>query len=177
MRGSQREGRFKVDFENKSIEEGIVDDLRSPVGTSVDWYVFNPDILTTHATDVIDDIYDVSNQGSGKGLYWNNPLSVPVIMAQITRGATMMNERGRYIVDTLRCVISVPDLNRLLPTFVSNPNDHTRDRIMVQNEVYVPTRVLPRGRYKDYYAVVTVDFNQCNPEELVNFQQFLANAN
>lgn len=177
MRGNQRQGRFKIDFENKSMEEGMVDDLRSPVGTTVAWYVFDPNNLNSNYSTWVDDIYDVSNQTSGEGVHWNSPITVPVITAQITRGATMMNERGRYIVDTLRTVISVPDLNLLLPTFVANPNDHTRDRIMINNEVYVPTRVLPRGRYKDYYSVVTVDFNQCNPEELVNFQQFLANAN
>lgn len=30
MRGSKVQGRFKIDFENKSMEEGVVDELRDP---------------------------------------------------------------------------------------------------------------------------------------------------
>lgn len=30
MRGSKVQGRFKIDFENKSMEEGMVDELRDP---------------------------------------------------------------------------------------------------------------------------------------------------
>ena len=177
MRGTQVEGRFKIDFENKSMEEGMVDELRNPVGTEVDWYVFNPADLAYNHDTWVDPIYDVSNQESGHGLGWNQPITVPVIMAQQLRGTNVINERGFYTVDTLRLVTAVADLNRLLPTTLTDPNSHIRDRVVFQGEVFIPTRVLPRGRYKNFYSVVTIDLNQCNPEELVNFNQFLGFAN
>jgi hypothetical protein len=55
---------------------------------------------------------------------------------------------------------------------IDNPNFHIKDRVVFQGEVFVPTRVLPRGRYKDRYSVVTIDCNQVNAEELVNDPQF-----
>jgi hypothetical protein len=73
----------------------------------------------------------------------------------------------------LRLVISVADAERLLPDLLTDPNVHIKDRIVFQNEVFVPTRVLPRGRYANNYAVVTIDCNQVNSEELVNDPQFL----
>lgn len=173
MRGTKVQGRFKIPYENTSIDEGIVDELRDPVGTEVDWYVWSEQALEDNYADWVDPIYDVSNETSGKGIRWNPPFKMPVIMAQFLRGTNVMNERGLYVVDTLRMVIAVDDLQRLLPDLEINPNSHIQDRIVAGGEVFVPTRVLPRGRYKDYYAVVTVDCNLVNAEELVNFQQFL----
>ena len=88
-----------------------------------------------------------------------------------------MNERGFYVTDTLRLVIAVDDLNRLLPDVVINPTQHIKDRIIFRNLVFVPTRVLPRGLYKERYSVVTIDCNQVNAEELVNDPQFQAYSN
>lgn len=173
---SDVQGRFKIPYENMSIDDGIVSELRSPVGTSVRWYIWNETALQSNLTTWVDPIYDVSNQTSGQGLVWNSPMELPVIMAQQLRGTNVMNERGMYIVDTLRLVIAIEDLQRMFPDVEFNPNEHIQDRIVFQNEVFVPTRVLPRGRYKDYYAVVTLDCNQVNAEELVNFQQFLQYA-
>ena len=177
MRGTKVQGRFKIDFENKSINEGVVDELRDPVGTAVDWWTWDETALQTNYTDWVDDIYDTSNQEYGKGRRWNEPIEVPVIMAQALRGTNIMNERGFYVVDTLRLVVSVDDLSRKIPTVVDNPNIHIKDRIVFANEVFVPTRVLPRGRYQNYYAVVTIDCNLVNSEELVNDPQFQQYAN
>jgi hypothetical protein len=177
MRGSKVQGRFKIDYENLSINEGIVDDLRDPVGTKVDWWVWDQAYLDANPTEVYDDIYDTSSQVDGKGRRWKEPFDMPVIMAQQLRGTNIMNERGFYVVDTLRLVISVADINRLLPAMVGDPSTHIKDRVVFQNEVFVPTRVLPRGRYKDNYAVVTIDCNLVNAEELVNDPQFQAYAN
>ena len=177
MRGTKVQGRFKIDFENKSMEEGMVDELRDPVGSEVEWWVFNPTDLSNNIETWVDPIYDVSSQESGQGVAWNSPLTIPVIMAQQLRGTNIMNERGFYTTDTLRLVTSVADMNRLLPSAVSEPNGHIRDRVVFQGEVFIPTRVLPRGRYANFYSVVTIDLNQCNPEELVNFKQFQEYAN
>jgi hypothetical protein len=174
MRGSKVQGRFKIDFEHLSINEGIVDELRDPVGSIVNWYMWDAQFFANHPDEVVDDVYDVSSQQLGMGRKWKNPFEVPVIMAQQLRGTNIMNERGFYTVDTLRLVIAVDDVTRLLPAMLDNPNVHIKDRVVFQGEVFVPTRVLPRGRYANNYAVVTIDCNQLNTEELVNDPQFQA---
>lgn len=142
------------------------------MGSVVDWWVWDSAYLDAHPTDVVDDIYDTSNQGVGKGRKWKDSFELPVIMAQLIRSTNVLNERGFYVSDTLRLVIAVGDIERLLPAMLDDPSSHIRDRVVFQNEVFVPTRVLPRGRYLDNYAVITVDFNQVNAEELVNDSQF-----
>ena len=37
MRGSKVQGRFKIGFETLSMDEGMIDELRDPVGTIVNW--------------------------------------------------------------------------------------------------------------------------------------------
>ena len=172
MRGNQVQGRFKVEFEHKSIDEGIVDELRDPVGTTVAWWTWDPDALAADYDNWVDPIYDVSNQEDGKGRIWNDPFDMPVVMAQQLRGTNVMNERGYYVTDTLRLVMAVTDVQRLIPAMLTDPNAHIKDRIVFQDGVFVPTRVLPRGRYKNNYAVITVDCNMVNAEELVNDPQF-----
>ena len=159
------------------MEQGIVAELGNPVGTEVDWWVFDSAGLVTNSATWVDPIYDVSDQTVGQGIAWLQPVKLPVIMAQQLRGTNIMNERGRYIVDTLRLVVSVAEAKLFLPTLIDDPNIHIKDRVVFQDEVFIPTRVLPRGRYKNYYSVVTIDMNQCNPEELVNFKQFQDYAN
>lgn len=177
MRGNKVQGRFKIDFESASMDEGIVDELRDPVGTSVDWWLWDADALAADYENWVDPVYDVSNEGEGKGRRWVEPFKMPVIMAQQLRGTNVMNERGFYTTDTLRLVIAVDDVNRLLPAMIDNPNTHIKDRVVFQGEVFVPTRVLPRGRYKERYSVVTIDCNQVNAEELVNDPQFQSYTN
>ena len=172
MRGTKVQGRFKIDFENKSMEEGMVDELRDPVGSEVDWWVWDAAALAADYNTWVDPIYDVSNQTPGQGRRWKDPIKLPVIMAQLLRSTNIMNERGYYVVDTLRLVVSVADVNRLLPALLTDPNQQIKDRVVFQDEVFVPTRVLPRGRYANFYSVVTIDLNQLNPEELVNDPQF-----
>ena len=83
-----------------------------------------------------------------------------------------MNQRGFYVTDTLRLVINIGDAQRLLPSLITDSNTHIKDRIIFRGEVFVPTRVLPRGSFGYNYAVLTVDCNQVNPDELVNDPQF-----
>ena len=172
MRGNKVQGRFKIDFENKSMEEGVTDELRDPVGSIVSWYQWDEQALQDDYENWVDPIYDVSNEGEGLGLAWKDPIEVPVIMAQQIRGTNVMNERGLYTTDTLRLVIGVNDVNRLIPDVLTNPNLHIQDRIVFQDTVFVPTRVLPRGSFGYRWAVITIDCNQMNPEELVNDPQF-----
>lgn len=161
-----------MDYESKSMYESISEDLGGTVGVEVDWFRWQDYYLENNYTDVVDDIYDVSNSAPGKGKRWMLPFKMPVVMAQFIRGTNVMNERGFYVADTLRLVMNVGDVQRFMPDMITDANKHIKDRILYRGEVFVPTRVLPRGSFGYRWAVVTVDCNQVNPEELVNDPQF-----
>ena len=109
------------------------------------------------------------------------PFKMPVVMAQLIRSTNVMNERGYYVTDTLRIVINAGDAKRMLPSLAGdNPGQHIKDRILYRNQVFTPTRVMPRGHFGYKWAVVTIDCNEVNPEELVNdpqFQRYALNPN
>ena len=65
---SRVEGRFKIPYENQSMEQGIVAELGNPVGTEVDWWVFDSAGLVTNSATWVDPIYDVSDQTVGLSL-------------------------------------------------------------------------------------------------------------
>lgn len=172
MRSSDIQGRFSIDYEAKSLYEGIAEDLGGTVGTEVSWYRWQDQYLIDNYTDIVDDIYDVSSYTSTKGRRWMLPFNFPVVMAQLIRSTNVMNERGFYVTDTLRLVINVGEVQRLLPSILSSPSNHIKDRIIYRDEVFVPSRVLPRGAFGSRFSVVTIDCNQMNAEELVNDPQF-----
>lgn len=176
MRSSDVQGRFNIDYEAKSLYEGMAEDLGGTVGTEVDWWQWSQSYLTDNYTSVVDDIYDVSSSVVGGGRQWSTAKKIPVVMAQLVRSTNVMNERGFYVTDTLRLVINIDTLIEYLPDVVDNPSAHIRDRIVYRGEVFVPTRVLPRGAFGTRYAVATIDCNQVNPEELVNDPQFQSYA-
>lgn len=172
MRGLKLQGRFSIDYESKSMKEGISEDLGKPVGQKVDWFRWQEYYLTENYENIVDDIYDVSSSVASAGRRWMLPFKMPVVMAQVIRGTNVMNERGFYVTDTLRLVVNVGEVERLLPSLLTESNAHIKDRIVYRGGVYVPTRVLPRGAYEYEWAVVTIDCNQVNSEELVNDPQF-----
>jgi hypothetical protein len=176
MRGAKLQGRFNMDYESKSMYESISEDLGGTVGVEVDWFRWEDYYLNDNYTDVVDPIYDTSNSTVGKGRRWMLPFKFPVVMAQFVRGTNVMNERGFYVTDTLRLVINVGDAERLLPGLITDSNTHIKDRVVYRGEVWVPTRVLPRGSFGYRWSVITIDLNQLNPEELVNDPQFQAYA-
>jgi hypothetical protein len=159
--------------------EGVTEDLVRPVGQTVDWFLWDPAYFTANYSLIVDDIYDVSSstfvEGDATpdyGRKWRDSFQLPVAMGQLIRSSNVMNERGFYVTDTLRLVVNVGEILEYLPALLDNPSSHIRDRIVYKNQVFVPTRVLPRGIYANNYAVVTIDCNQVNPEELVNDPQF-----
>ena len=156
--------------------EGITEDLGGTVGTEVDWWQWSDSYLEANYTDIVDDVYDVSSSVIGKGRIWQSPIKVPVVMAQLIRSTNVMNERGFYVSDTLRLVINIDTIVEYVPDVLANPSNHIKDRIIYRGEVFVPTRVLPRGAFGFRYAVATIDCNQMNSEELVNDPQFQAYA-
>lgn len=173
MRGGGADnGRFPIDYEAKSMYEGIGEELGATVGTQVDWFRWKDYYLDDHYRTIVDDIYDVSSSTVGEGKRWMLPFKLPVVMAQLIRSTNIMNERGYYVTDTLRIVVNAGDIQSLMPEMLVDPSHHIKDRILFQGEVFVPTRVLPRGRFANNYSVVTIDCNQVNAEELVNDPQF-----
>jgi hypothetical protein len=176
MRGAKIQGRFNMDYESKSMYESISEDLGGTVGVDVDWFRWEDYYLDENYEDIVDPIYDTSSQTVGKGRRWRLPFKMPVVMAQLVRGTNVMNERGFYVADTLRLVINVGDAQRMLPDLLVDSNRHIKDRVIYRGQVFVPTRVLPRGAFGYRWAVITIDCNQMNPEELVNDPQFQAYA-
>jgi hypothetical protein len=177
MRGgneaADRHTRFGLDYETKSMYEGIAEDLGGTIGVTVDWFRWNNAYFTENVTEIVDDIYDVGSSTEGEGRRWVAPIKMPAVMAQLIRSTNTMNERGFYVTDTLRLVINGGDAIRLLPSLVGDdPNQHIRDRLIYRGQVFTPTRVLPRGSFGYRWTVVTVDCNEVNPEELVNDPQF-----
>ena len=170
--GTDRNSRFGMDYESKSMYEGMAEEIGGTVGQEVDWFRWQDYYLEGNFNTVVDDIYDVSSSVAGQGRRWMLPFKMPSLMAQFVRGTNVMNERGFYVTDTLRLVLNVGDVQRLLPSLITDSNNHIKDRILYRGEVFVPTRVLPRGSFGYRWSVVTVDCNQVNSEELVNDPQF-----
>jgi len=170
--GTDRNSRFDMTYEAKSMYEGIAEELGGTVGQEVDWFRWQEYYLEENYTDIVDEIYDVSSSVVGQGRRWMLPFKMPTLMAQVVRGTNVMNERGFYVTDTLRLVVNVGDVERLLPSLLTESSNHIKDRILYRNQVWVPTRVLPRGSFGYRWTVVTIDLNQVNSEELVNDPQF-----
>jgi hypothetical protein len=176
MRGSRLQGRFDVDgYESLSIYEGMREELAHTVGTIVDWWVWNTAYIESNYSDVVDDIYDVSIAApEGNGRRWKEPIQVEVIAAQFVTGSNVMNTRGFYTTDTLRLTVGADEMRDRFPGFLEtdDPSNHIRDHIVFKGQVYRPTVVMPRGHFAQKWAVVTIQCNQVNPEELVNDPQF-----
>jgi hypothetical protein len=174
MRGFDAQGRFSVDYEMLSMQSGMTEDLANKVGQKVNWFRWGDWYLKENFDQITDDIYDVSSTENGEGRRWQLPFKLPVIMAAITRGGNQMNERGFYVVDTLRLVINSGDAERLVPNILKDePNEFIKDRIEYRGQIFSPIRVNPRGAVGYNWAVVTVDCTEVNSEELVNDPQFV----
>jgi hypothetical protein len=172
MRGSRLQGRFNLDYESKRIYEGIQEDLQHPVGVEVDWFRWSNEWAAENIETIRDDIYDVSSSVHNEGRRWMLPFNMPCVTAQLVRGSNEMNERGFYIVDTLKIVLNVGDVQRLVPDMLINPDMHIKDRILYRGNVFTPTRVLPRGHFGNYWAVITIECTEVNSDELINDPQF-----
>lgn len=173
MRGHDLEGRFTVDYEVRSMREGMQEDLHNKVGQDVNWFRWQEWYLEENYGTIADDIYDVSSAESGEGRRWMLPFKLPVLMAQVIRGGNQMNERGFYVVDNMRLVVNAQEAEKFLPGITRDePNDFIRDRIVYRGQVFTPTRVNPQGALGYDFAVIAIDCTEVNKEELVNDPQF-----
>lgn len=164
MRAYTPGGRFDTDFETNYILEGMNSDLQRPVGTTAQWYVYDP------ANTVIDDVYDVGDIQGGR--MWRGPYEIPVIRAVITQGRVDQNQRGYYSPDTLHLTLHAEDIEKVQPGVVANPDLQNRGRIVWKNQVYRPIKVQERGILSERYTLLLVDLVQVMPEEMVNDPQF-----
>jgi len=177
MRGERHQGKFDIDHETESMYEGMKEDLQNTVGFEVDWFRWQTWYLEDNIATVVDDIYDVSSSATGGGRRWMAPFKMPALLLQIIRGGSVMNERGFYTTDTLRLVLSSGEVRNRIPEILRNePNQFIKDRIVYRGQVFTPTRINPRGAFSHRWAVVVIDCNEVNSEELVNDPQFLRYA-
>lgn len=172
MRAYTPGGRFDADFETDDILVGIDTDLKNPVGTSADWYVWDP-IATT-----VDPIYDVGEDVSGAigGKRWTGPYTVPVVRAVINQGEAPTSAIGYYNADTLHLTFNIEDVQKVSPNVIGNPDFQNRGRIVWKNQVYRPYGVQQRGIISERYTLLVVDCLQVMPEEMVNDPQFQSYA-
>lgn len=164
MRSNHPGGRFSIESELDRIATGINEDLRRPVGDYCEWWLFDEE-----ATDK-DPIYDVGSTTVGRR--WKKPFDFPFIVAQVFQGETLQNDRGFYNTDLLRLTANMHDVQRLIPTFVSDPDPHLKDRVIYRGKVFRPSRHYLRGQVISRYTVLTIDLVQVMPEEMVNDTQF-----
>ena len=168
VRGTNMPGRFRIDDEIANIRDGMQQDLRMPVGQSVQWWVFNQELTTA------DVVFDVATDKSPDGRYWDRPFTLPCLSAEVIQGETHHDERGFYNVDRLHLTVSFADIQRLLPDLPNNTDIHLKDRVGFRGALYQPFQIWSRGQVADHYTVVSIDALQVKPDEVVNDPQFAA---
>jgi len=174
MRSYTPGGRFDADFESDAISDGITADRTNPVGVLAQWWTFN-------SSYVNDPIYDVEPIGVGR--VWDGPKMVPVVAVSIGEGASVLNERGFYNVDTLHLTFNIDDAFAVAPEIFddrglvkSSIDLVDKYRIVFKNEVYRPNKTQPAGLVANRHTMIVMDCTQLAPDELVNDVQFLAYA-
>lgn len=169
MRAYTPGGRFDSDFETNEILVGVDTDLKNPVGTFAEWWVWDP------IASQVDPIYDVGSLAVGRR--WTGPKRLPVVRAVITQGQVPNSELGYYNADTLHLTLNAEDVERIAPGVITNPDYQNRGRIVWKGQVYRPVVVQQRGIISERFTLIVVDCIQVSPEEMVNDTQFSAYAN
>lgn len=166
-------GRFTTDFETQAISSAITMDLRNPVGTTAQWWLFNS-VLTE-----VDPIYDTGDNlpSFTGGKMWDGPFTVPIVRAVIKQGQTKTSQQGFYNADLLHLTVNSTDMEKLVPGIMNNPDDVGRHRIVWKGEVWRPYQAQQTGVVAEGFVLLSIDCTQVMPEELVNDPQFLSYAN
>jgi len=157
--------RFDARFELANIWDGMDRDLQRDVGQSIPWYVYDA------AATTVDSIYDVGASSGGRK--WKSPVYVPCLGVINLEDDEKVNDRGQYLIDTVRVSIS-PDALRSagLQDVVDRPHEHVNDRVVYEGMVFAIHQVRVRGNLLGGYAVIGVDAYQVKNEELRNDAQF-----
>jgi hypothetical protein len=163
-------GRFSTDWETNEIHDAITKDLTNPVGTVIDWWVWNGS--ATH----VDSIYDVG-AADGTGRQWRNPVQIPTIRAVIKQSQTNLVQEGFYNADRLHLTLDKDVLMSLIPDLLDNPDPLLRDRVVWKGEVFRPFQDQLLAIIQERFAIISFELQQIMPEEMVNDPQFQAYAN
>ena len=153
MRAHTPGGRFDSDFETDDILLGVDTDLKHPVGTKCDWYVWDPAHL------VVDPIYDVGQDVSAElgGRMWKGPYNLPVVRAVWKQGQVKTSSVGYYNSDTLHLTLNAEDVEAISPGVIGNPDLQNRGRIVWKGQVYRPFGVQQRGIVSERYTLIVVE--------------------
>jgi hypothetical protein len=172
MRAHSPGGRFDADFETNAILKAVDTDLKHPVGTVAEWYIWDP----THTA--VDPIYDVGQDISGAtgGRTWRGPFVLPVVRAVIKQGQVKNSAVGYWNSDELHLTLNIEDVEKVSPGVIANPDYQNRGRIIWKNQVYRPYGVQERGIIAERFTILSVECIQVMPEEMVNDPQFLEYA-
>ena len=165
MRAYTPGGRFDSDFETNDLLVGVDTDLKNPVGTFADWWIWDP------VASGVDPIYDVASLDVGR--IWRGPFRLPVVRAVIQQGSVPNSQAGYYNVDNLHLTLNAEDVNKIAPGVIANPDYQNRGRIVWKGEVFRPTFVQQRGIISERFTLIVVDCQQVSYEELINDPQFL----
>jgi len=172
MRAHMPGGRFDADYETTALLKGVDADLKFPVGTKCDWYIWNP---TGTVTDPIYDVgQDLTNVYGGK--VWTGPYKLPVVRAVIKQGSIKNSQAGYYGTDSLHLTLNAEDVERVASGVIGNPDLQARGRIIWKGQVYRPYFVQQAGIVAERYTLLIVECMQVMPDEMVNDPQFAAYA-
>ena len=172
MRAHKPGGRFDADFETNSVLAGVDADLKRPVGTQAEWYIWDPTKL------VKDPIYDVGQDVSNElgGRAWRGPFVLPVVRAVIKQVQVKQSAVGYWNSDELHLTLNIEDVEKISPGVIANPDYQNRGRIIWKNQVYRPYGVQERGIIAERFTILSVECIQVMPDEMVNDPQFLEYA-
>jgi hypothetical protein len=173
MRAYSPGGRFDSDFETDDILVGVDTDLKNPVGTFADWWIY--DSVNT----VVDPIYDVGQDITATvgGRVWVGPNKLPVVRSVIKQGQVKTSQLGYYNSDFLHLTFNIEDVAKIAPNIINAPDKQNKDRVVWRGQVYRPYGVQQRGIVSERYTLLVVECIQVMPEEMVNDPQFAAYAN
>jgi len=166
-------GRFSTDFETQAISSAITMDLRNPVGTIAQWWLFNSTLTS------VDPIYDTGDSlpTFTGGKIWDGPYMVPVVRAVITQGQAKTSQMGFYNSDFLHLTMNAADMEKLVPGIMNSPDDTGRHRVVWKGEVWRPYQAQQKGVVAEGFTLLALDCIQVMPEELVNDPQFSGYVN
>lgn len=172
MRAHAPGGRFDADFETDKVLEGVDADLKRPVGTTAQWFIWDPEAT------VLDPIYDVGQDLSTAtgGRVWRGPFELPVVRAVIKQGPVKNSQRGYYGADSLHLTLNAEDVEKVAPGVVGNPDLQARGRILWKGQVYRPYYIQQAGIVAERFTLLVVECMQVMADEMVNDPQFLALA-
>ena len=172
MRAHAPGGRFDADFETNKVLEGLDADLKRPVGTKAQWFIWDP------ITTVLDPIYDVGQDLSTAtgGRMWRGPFELPVVRAVIKQGGVKNSQRGYYGADSLHLTLNAEDVEKVAPGVIGNPDLQARGRIIWKGQVYRPYYIQQAGIVAERFTLLVVECMQVMADEMVNDPQFLTYA-